>query len=185
MTKMGAVHRGRNHMGQLSQCTTRVACMLRSTVTAKGNARCCAGQPDANASVWCVQALPGGHRRRRPGAGGAGWAHCQGELRGWMVQGIMWSVESRVHSCSRLVAASQLRGAEAGAAAQALLPCTLCRLMQCTALCALTLALHHPLHCSRQVRITGPAANVMTVRVAVTQKLRERIPGIAAVQLVN
>ncbi len=36
-----------------------------------------------------------------------------------------------------------------------------------------------------QVRITGPAANVMTVRVAVTQKLRERIPGIAAVQLVN
>jgi hypothetical protein len=36
-----------------------------------------------------------------------------------------------------------------------------------------------------QVRITGPAANVMTVRVAVTQKLRERIPAIAAVQLVN
>ncbi|KAI7840619.1 hypothetical protein COHA_005641 [Chlorella ohadii] len=36
-----------------------------------------------------------------------------------------------------------------------------------------------------KVRITGPAANVMTVRVAVTQKLRERIPGIAAVQLVN
>lgn len=35
-----------------------------------------------------------------------------------------------------------------------------------------------------QVKITGPAANVMTVRVAVTQKLRERIPGIAAVQLV-
>jgi hypothetical protein len=36
-----------------------------------------------------------------------------------------------------------------------------------------------------QVRITGPAASVMTVRVAVTQKLRERIPAIAAVQLVN
>lgn len=36
-----------------------------------------------------------------------------------------------------------------------------------------------------KVRITGPAANVMTVRVAVTQKLRERIPSIAAVQLVN
>ena len=36
-----------------------------------------------------------------------------------------------------------------------------------------------------KVRITGPAANVMTVRVAVTQKLRERIPLIAAVQLVN
>jgi Fe-S cluster biogenesis protein NfuA len=36
-----------------------------------------------------------------------------------------------------------------------------------------------------KVRITGPAAAVMTVRVAVTQKLRERIPSIAAVQLVN
>ena len=36
-----------------------------------------------------------------------------------------------------------------------------------------------------KVQITGPAANVMTVRVAVTQKLRERIPAIAAVQLVN
>jgi len=35
-----------------------------------------------------------------------------------------------------------------------------------------------------KVRITGPAASVMTVRVAVTQKLRERIPRIAAVQLV-
>lgn len=34
-----------------------------------------------------------------------------------------------------------------------------------------------------QVKITGPAANVMTVRVAVTQKLREKIPSIAAVQL--
>lgn len=36
-----------------------------------------------------------------------------------------------------------------------------------------------------KVHITGPAANVMTVRVAVTQKLRERIPSIAAVQLVT
>lgn len=36
-----------------------------------------------------------------------------------------------------------------------------------------------------QIRITGPAATVMTVRVAVTQKLREKIPSIAAVQLVN
>eukprot|EP00891_Asterochloris_glomerata_P009990 jgi/Astpho2/9990/Aster-06801 len=36
-----------------------------------------------------------------------------------------------------------------------------------------------------KVRITGPAAKVMTVRVAVTQKLREKIPSIAAVQLVN
>jgi Fe-S cluster biogenesis protein NfuA len=35
-----------------------------------------------------------------------------------------------------------------------------------------------------KVRITGPAAGVMTVRVAVTQKLREKIPAIAAVQLV-
>eukprot|EP00873_Tetraselmis_striata_P019763 jgi/Tetstr1/440027/TSEL_028388.t1 len=35
-----------------------------------------------------------------------------------------------------------------------------------------------------KVAITGPAAKVMTVRVAVTQKLREKIPGIAAVQLV-
>ena len=35
-----------------------------------------------------------------------------------------------------------------------------------------------------KVQITGPAANVMTVRVAVTQKLREKIPLIAAVQLV-
>lgn len=34
-----------------------------------------------------------------------------------------------------------------------------------------------------KIKITGPAANVMTVRVAVTQKLRERIPAIAAVQL--
>lgn len=45
--------------------------------------------------------------------------------------------------------------------------------------------LHTPPPPTRQVRISGPAANVMTVRVAVTQKLRERIPGIAAVQLVN
>lgn len=36
-----------------------------------------------------------------------------------------------------------------------------------------------------KVKITGPAASVMTVRVAVTQKLRERIPSIGAVQLVN
>ena len=35
-----------------------------------------------------------------------------------------------------------------------------------------------------KVKITGPAANVMTVRVAITQKLREKIPTIAAVQLV-
>ncbi|KAL3568556.1 hypothetical protein D5086_031207 [Populus alba] len=34
-----------------------------------------------------------------------------------------------------------------------------------------------------KVRLTGPAAGVMTVRVAVTQKLREKIPAIAAVQL--
>ncbi|KAH7426979.1 hypothetical protein KP509_10G025000 [Ceratopteris richardii] len=34
-----------------------------------------------------------------------------------------------------------------------------------------------------KVRIDGPAAQVMTVRVAVTQKLREKIPMIAAVQL--
>eukprot|EP01026_Neomeris_dumetosa_P021814 TRINITY_DN1899_c0_g1_i4.p3 TRINITY_DN1899_c0_g1~~TRINITY_DN1899_c0_g1_i4.p3 ORF type:complete len:112 (+),score=21.18 TRINITY_DN1899_c0_g1_i4:40-336(+) len=33
------------------------------------------------------------------------------------------------------------------------------------------------------VEITGPAAQVMTVRVAVTQKLREKIPAIAAVRL--
>jgi Fe-S cluster biogenesis protein NfuA len=36
-----------------------------------------------------------------------------------------------------------------------------------------------------KVNLTGPAADVMTVRVAVTQKLRERIPSIAAVQLLN
>lgn len=34
-----------------------------------------------------------------------------------------------------------------------------------------------------KIRIAGPAAGVMTVRVAVTQKLREKIPAIAAVQL--
>eukprot|EP00899_Mesostigma_viride_P006790 jgi/Mesvir1/16111/Mv08397-RA.1 len=34
-----------------------------------------------------------------------------------------------------------------------------------------------------KIRIEGPAADVMTVRVAVTQKLREKIPMIAAVQL--
>ena len=36
-----------------------------------------------------------------------------------------------------------------------------------------------------KISITGPAANVMTVRVAVTQKLREKFPAIAAVQLVS
>ncbi|KAH9606024.1 hypothetical protein KSS87_021041 [Heliosperma pusillum] len=36
-----------------------------------------------------------------------------------------------------------------------------------------------------KVRIMGPAAGVMTVRVAVTQKLREKIPSIAAVQLLS
>ncbi|KAL8027385.1 hypothetical protein ABFS82_14G089000 [Erythranthe guttata] len=36
-----------------------------------------------------------------------------------------------------------------------------------------------------KVRISGPAASVMTVRVAVTQKLREKIPSIAAVQLLS
>lgn len=36
-----------------------------------------------------------------------------------------------------------------------------------------------------KVRLTGPAASVMTVRVAVTQKLREKIPSIAAVQLLQ
>lgn len=36
-----------------------------------------------------------------------------------------------------------------------------------------------------KVKITGPAAGVMTVRVAVTQKLREKIPAIAAVQLLS
>merc|ERR1712008_355936 len=35
-----------------------------------------------------------------------------------------------------------------------------------------------------KVQLTGQAATVMTVRVAVTQKLREKIPSIAAVQLV-
>lgn len=36
-----------------------------------------------------------------------------------------------------------------------------------------------------KVRLSGPAAGVMTVRVALTQKLREKIPAIAAVQLVE
>ena len=36
-----------------------------------------------------------------------------------------------------------------------------------------------------KVRITGQAAGVMTVRVAVSQKLREKFPTIAAVQLVS
>ena len=34
-----------------------------------------------------------------------------------------------------------------------------------------------------KIRLSGPAASVMTVRVAVTQKLREKMPSIAAVQL--
>ncbi|KAF9616223.1 hypothetical protein IFM89_028999 [Coptis chinensis] len=36
-----------------------------------------------------------------------------------------------------------------------------------------------------KVRLSGPAATVMTVRVAITQKLREKIPAIAAVQLIE
>ena len=36
-----------------------------------------------------------------------------------------------------------------------------------------------------KVHISGEAANVMTVRVSVTQKLREKIPLIAAVQLTD
>ena len=36
-----------------------------------------------------------------------------------------------------------------------------------------------------KVRLTGPAASVMTVRVAVTQKLREKMPSIFSVQLLN
>ncbi|GAU44961.1 hypothetical protein TSUD_28960 [Trifolium subterraneum] len=36
-----------------------------------------------------------------------------------------------------------------------------------------------------QVRLSGPAAGVMTVRVALTQKLRDKIPSIAAVQLIE
>lgn len=36
-----------------------------------------------------------------------------------------------------------------------------------------------------KIIIKGPASSVMTVRVAVTQKLREKIPRIAAVQLVE
>ncbi|XP_023634708.1 nifU-like protein 3, chloroplastic [Capsella rubella] len=36
-----------------------------------------------------------------------------------------------------------------------------------------------------KVRLTGPAAGVMTVRVALTQKLRETIPSIGAVQLLE
>ncbi|CAO2841771.1 unnamed protein product [Amaranthus hypochondriacus] len=36
-----------------------------------------------------------------------------------------------------------------------------------------------------RVRLSGPAAGVMTVRVALTQKLREKIPSIAAVQLID
>ncbi|KDP35386.1 hypothetical protein JCGZ_10370 [Jatropha curcas] len=36
-----------------------------------------------------------------------------------------------------------------------------------------------------KVRLSGPAAGVMTVRVALTQKLRDKIPVIAAVQLID
>ncbi|OWM86993.1 hypothetical protein CDL15_Pgr016030 [Punica granatum] len=36
-----------------------------------------------------------------------------------------------------------------------------------------------------KVRLSGHAAGVMTVRVALTQKLREKIPAIAAVQLID
>ncbi|KAL5977786.1 NifU-like protein 3, chloroplastic [Asimina triloba] len=36
-----------------------------------------------------------------------------------------------------------------------------------------------------KVRLSGPAAGVMTVRVALTQKLRDKIPAIAAVQLLE
>ncbi|GLT80346.1 hypothetical protein SLA2020_517890 [Shorea laevis] len=36
-----------------------------------------------------------------------------------------------------------------------------------------------------KVRLSGPAARVMTVRVALTQKLREKIPAIAATQLID
>ena len=36
-----------------------------------------------------------------------------------------------------------------------------------------------------KVRLSGPAAGVMIVRVALTQKLREKIPAIAAVQLID
>ncbi|KAK2970721.1 hypothetical protein RJ640_015146 [Escallonia rubra] len=36
-----------------------------------------------------------------------------------------------------------------------------------------------------KVRLSGPAASVMTVRVALTQKLREKIPVIATVQLIE
>lgn len=36
-----------------------------------------------------------------------------------------------------------------------------------------------------KVRLSGPAAGVMTVRVALTKKLREKIPAIAAVQLIK
>lgn len=36
-----------------------------------------------------------------------------------------------------------------------------------------------------KVRLSGPAARIMTVRVALTQKLRDKIPSIAAVQLID
>ncbi|EPS68774.1 hypothetical protein M569_05996, partial [Genlisea aurea] len=38
---------------------------------------------------------------------------------------------------------------------------------------------------SVKIRLTGPAAGVMTVRVALAQKLREKIPAIAGVHLVE
>ncbi|KAJ0599490.1 putative NIF system FeS cluster assembly, NifU, Fe-S cluster assembly domain superfamily [Helianthus annuus] len=39
--------------------------------------------------------------------------------------------------------------------------------------------------CDVKVRLSGPAAKVMTVRVALTQKLREKIPVITSVQLIE
>ena len=36
-----------------------------------------------------------------------------------------------------------------------------------------------------KVRLSGPAAGVMTVRVALTQKLRDKIPSIVAVRLID
>lgn len=36
-----------------------------------------------------------------------------------------------------------------------------------------------------KVRLSGPAAGVMTVRVALSQKLREKIPVITSVQLIE
>ncbi|KAJ0592072.1 putative NIF system FeS cluster assembly, NifU, Fe-S cluster assembly domain superfamily [Helianthus annuus] len=39
--------------------------------------------------------------------------------------------------------------------------------------------------CDVKVRLSGPAAKVMTVRVALTQKLREKIPVITSLQLIE